>query len=70
MLKDLNPKIVQLLPSFDELKCRFYERGACLTDDEFENVYEEQSLYSGYDLKIDNTDLTAEKVAEMIAPLL
>jgi adenylylsulfate kinase-like enzyme len=70
LLENAYPTVVQLLPAFDELKRRFYERGARLTDDELKMVYEEQSSLVGYDLRIDNTDIVPEKIAEMIASLL
>jgi hypothetical protein len=70
LLQNVNLQIVQLLPAFSELKGRFYERGACLTNDELKMVYEEQCRYLDYDLRIDNTDVLPERVVEMIAPLL
>jgi len=42
----------------------------CLTDEELAMVYGEQYRYADYDLRIDNTDVTPEKVAEMLSPLL
>ena len=65
-----NLKIVQLLPSFEELNQRFYQRGACLTDNELKMVYEEQSDFTDYDLRIDNTEVSPDKVTEIIFHLL
>jgi hypothetical protein len=70
LLQPYEPKIVQLLPEFSELNRRFCERGMCLTDEELAMVYEEQCRYADYDLRIDNTDVAPEKVAEMLSPLL
>ncbi len=70
LLYQNNLKIVQLLPTFEELNQRFYQRGACLTDDELKMVYEEQSEYTDYDLKIDNTFISPDKVTKMISHLL
>ncbi len=70
LLQPYELKIVQLLPEFSELNRRFCERGVCLTDEELAMVYGEQYRYANYDLRIDNTDVTPEKVAEMLSPLL
>lgn len=59
-------KIVQLLPAFDVLKERFIGRGPVLTDEEFASVYAEQSAFSGYDIRIDNSSLLPEEVAESL----
>ncbi len=70
LLNRFNPRIVQLLPSFAELKRRFVERDPCLTDDEFKMVYEQQCAFTQYDLRIDNTALSAEQVAEQTFDLV
>jgi adenylylsulfate kinase-like enzyme len=70
LLKNVDFNIVQLLPAFEELKRRFYERGACLTDEELQMIYQEQSEFTGYDLRIDNTAAPPETVAKTITPLL
>jgi hypothetical protein len=70
LLQSFELKIVQLLPQFSELNRRFCERGACLTDEELAMVYEKQCRYRNYDLRIDNTNETPEKVAEMLSLLL
>jgi hypothetical protein len=70
LLHQYNPKIVQLLPKFSELDRRFHERGACLTEEEFAMMYEEQNSFTNYDLRIDNTDVTPEVVVEMLHPFL
>lgn len=70
LLLNFNLKIVQLLPTLGELKSRFYNREARLTEDELMMIYEEQSSFVSYDLRIDNTDIAPEKLAEMIASLL
>jgi hypothetical protein len=70
LLHQYNPKIVQLLPELDELNRRFCERGACLTNEEFAMVYEEQTSFANYDLRIDNTDVVPEEVVGMIHHLL
>ncbi len=70
LLSQDNLRIVQLLPTFEELNQRFYQRGACLTDNELKMVYEEQSDFTDYDLRIDNTEVSPDKVAEIIFHLL
>ncbi len=70
LLSQNNLRIVQLLPTFEELNQRFYQRGACLTDNELKMVYEEQSDFTDYDLRIDNTEVSPDKVTEIIFHLL
>lgn len=62
-LKQFEPKIVLLLPTFDEIKKRNSIRGKRITDDEVEMLYNWQKHLSVYDVVIDNSDLTAEDTA-------
>ena len=66
-LKEIEPKIVLLLPTFDEIKRRNAVRGRRLTDDEVERVYDCQEHLAVYDTKIDNTHLPAEELAARLA---
>ncbi|MDF3033353.1 MAG: hypothetical protein K0R76_307 [Alphaproteobacteria bacterium] len=59
-------RVVQLLPTFEELNQRFLTRGRCLTDQQFRWVYEEQCNLTSYDLRIDNTDLAPLEAAKII----
>ena len=70
LLGQFSPKTVQLLPTYSELRRRFHERGAVLTEDELKMVYEEQTTYTKYDLRIDNTSMEPQEVAKQLAPLL
>ncbi|HMA37092.1 MAG TPA: hypothetical protein VKY74_21735 [Chloroflexia bacterium] len=62
------PRIVQLLPAFDEIYRRFQARGPCLTDAEFREVYAQQEQFTGYDARIDNTTLLPEAVVDLLIP--
>jgi predicted kinase len=62
-------RIIQLLPDFDTLRTRFDARGPVLTDEEFIGVYREQAGFTRYDLRLDNSSLSAEAVAERILAL-
>jgi hypothetical protein len=44
--------------------------GPVLTEDELKMVYEEQSKYAKYDLRIDNTSLEPQQVVAELASLL
>lgn len=67
-LADFEPRIVQLLPSFEIVRERFYARGPVLTDEEFEFVYREQELFTDYDIRIDNSGLSPdEAVVEILS---
>ncbi len=70
LLSQNNLRIVQLLPTFEELNQRFYQRGACLTDNELKMVYDQQSDYTNYDLRIDNTFINPDEVTKLISHLL
>ena len=70
LLAPFSPRIVQLLPTYDELKRRFHARGPVLTEDELAAVYEGQTTYTAYDLRIDNTALDPHEVASRLSPLL
>ncbi len=69
-LQRFAPCIVQLLPTFAELDVRFRTRGPCLTDAEFAQVYRDQQQFNDYDLRVDNTALTPNAVADRIVSLL
>lgn len=62
-------KIIQLLPTFEEVNKRFLTRSRCLTDEQFKHVFEEQCNLTTYDLRIDNTDLSPLESAKIIEKL-
>lgn len=68
-LAPVRPFVVQLLPDWEVCLRRFRERGPTLTDDEFAMLYHEQANFTEYDLRIDNTALSAASVAAQIAAL-
>jgi len=68
-LKEIEPKIVLLLPTFDEIKRRNAVRGRRLTGDEVERVYDCQKHLTVCDTKIDNTHLSTEELAAQLADL-
>lgn len=57
------PRIVLLLPTFEEIVRRNLPRGARLTDDALAMLYEQQRRLTRYAEKVDNTDRSAEAVA-------
>lgn len=61
-LKDSQPKIVLLLPSFEEIKRRNKIRPPRLKEEQVEMLYEKQKSLTQYDLKIDNTNLSVEEI--------
>ena len=69
-LNEFEPKIVLLLPSFDEIWRRNLERGRRLTDDEIEWTYDVQNRLTVFDTRIDNTYLSAEEMAGRLAVLI
>ena len=56
-------KVVQLLPSYEVLLQRFNNRGPVLSYEELENIYAEQQNLKGYNLRIDNSQLSPEEIA-------
>ncbi len=70
LLQHFSPKIAQLLPTYSELGKRFHERGPVLAEDELKMVYEQQSKYTKYDLRIDNTSLEPQEVVTQLTSLL
>lgn len=66
----LNPiphEIVLLLPMLTASLHRNQARGQFLTDDEVELLYEWQERLTNYDLRIDNTEIATETVAQQLA---
>lgn len=59
-------KIILLMPTFEEAFRRFKNRTHTISDEEFKWVYELEQKLTIYDEKIDNTNLTAEEVAEKL----
>jgi hypothetical protein len=67
-LAPLAPRVVQLLPSWEECRRRFIARGMVLSDEEFALLYREQADFDGYDARIDSSSLSvAESAAQLQA---
>jgi len=62
-LSDYALKIVLLLPAFDEAARHNDSRPARLTAAEIYLLYHAQSAFQDYDIRIDNTTLSADDVA-------
>ncbi len=60
-------RIVLLLPTLEETLRRLNERSKTISEDEAQELYEQQRLLQGYDLKIDNTVLKPIEVAERLS---
>lgn len=69
-LKEYNPTLVLLLPTWKEIKRRNETRPPRLKSEELEMVYKQQSELQVYDKKIDNTNLSPEVVAIQIMELM
>lgn len=70
LLADLEPTLVHLLPTWEEIVRRNGTRPPRLTDDELRMVYEGQAALSVYDVRIDNTDLSPEEVVERVLEVM
>ena len=68
-LKEYALKIFLLLPTFDEIQRRNALRGKRITDDEVEMLYDWQKQLSVYDVRIDNSNLSAEAAAAQVATM-
>lgn len=62
--------IIQLLPPLEEVLKREYARGPLLTKDEIAVLYEQQSLFSEFDLRIDKANLSPAKVVNIMTEYL
>lgn len=62
-------RIVRLMPSWDETLKRLHGRSASITDVEAKWIYDTQIALHDFDHSIDNSLMTAEKVAEWLASL-
>lgn len=69
-LSTYNPQLIFLLPTYDEIIKRNMTRPPRLTNSELENVYKQQQTLTIYDRKIDNTDLSAEDIADQLLKLM
>lgn len=63
-------KVVLLLPTLEEVKKRNNKREFTLEEIRVEQLYKEQEEFTGYDEKIDNTDISPEEVAEKLDKLM
>lgn len=63
------PRIVLLLPSFEEIGRRNALRPPRLTAAQLHAQYQLQDLFTDYDYRIDNTALSSEEVAARLAGL-
>jgi predicted kinase len=68
-LAGLNPKIVLLLPTWEEVQRRNKMRTQYLTDGEIEMIYQSQAVLRGSDQQIDNTNLSPQEVADQLDKL-
>ncbi len=66
-LKNFNPKIILLLPTYTEIIRRNKLRPPWLKPEEIERCYKEQEMFNAYDTKLDNTNKTADEVARDLA---
>ena len=64
LLKNHNPKILLLLPSFEEIQKRNTMRPPRLRREEIEMIYKWQESLTEFDERIDNSNLSAEEAAE------
>jgi predicted ATPase len=69
-LRVRNLPIVLLLPTFAEIRKRTHQRGPRLKEEEVELLYLWQCNFNAYSLKIDNTNLPAEEVAERLTSIV
>jgi hypothetical protein len=69
-LRAYEPKIVLLLPEYDEVMRRNQVRGRRLTDDEIEWTYDLQAHLTAFDARIDNTHLSAEELAARLVDMM
>jgi predicted kinase len=63
-LAKYHPKIILLSPSLGEVQKRNVKRGLTLKPKEILNLFEQQSRFALYDLKIDNSRLSAAAVVK------
>lgn len=63
-LQGLDPKIVLLLPTYEEIVKRNKLRPPRLSEGRIKNLYELEKNLTILDKKIDNTNITAESAAE------
>lgn len=69
-LADLGPRLVHLLPTWEEIVRRNGTRPPRLTDEHLRMVYEGQERLSVFDERIDTTDLAPEDVADRIVGMM
>jgi hypothetical protein len=65
-----NPPIILLLPTLEKIQKRNHQRSPHLKEEEVALLYGWQCNLTSYNLKIDNTDLLAEQVAERLTSLV
>lgn len=58
-------KVVLLLPTLGEVKKRNKNREFTLEESRVEQLYKEQEEFTGFDEKIDNTNISPEEVAKI-----
>lgn len=69
-LKEYNPQLIHLLPSFEEIVRRNGTRPPRLTDEELKMVYEGQAQLRVFDTQIDNTHLSPDEAADAVLQLM
>jgi hypothetical protein len=66
-LASANPKIIRLMPSYEEVMRRNYERmSVVLKQEEIEFLYNMQARLSTFDHSIDNTQIPAAEIARKL----
>jgi chloramphenicol 3-O-phosphotransferase len=70
LLKEYNPQLIHLLPSFEEIVRRNGTRPPRLTDEDLKMVYDGQRQLRAFDTQIDNTHLSPEEVADAVLQLM
>ena len=70
LLADLEPTLIHLLPTWEEIVRRNGTRPPRLTRDELRMVYDGQDALTVFDVRIDNSDLAPEEVAARVHGLM
>ncbi|MEO8397322.1 MAG: hypothetical protein ABI700_30275, partial [Chloroflexota bacterium] len=66
-LAEYSPVIVRLLPGWEVALKRLHQRPHSISDSEARWTYDAQLSLTDFDLSIDNSDLSAEEVAQQLA---
>ncbi len=69
-LREFNPRLVLLLPTFEEMVRRNGTRPPRLTDEQLHMVYKGQTQLNVYDDRIDNSQLSPDEVVAAVLKLM